>query len=166
MIVFAVSALALGFSRYQTNRLERSLVQENFRYTVSIISEEVQYATTNEILEPKGTEMSFELYLRDRENETNIIRFYINRNVGSIESQVFRDVYYNVNMPDWVSWREKIRINASDKDKPEESEPVSDKIRSISHLLFTYREGVVIFITGETANKSKVSYVSLVFPRN
>lgn len=162
MIVFAVSALALGFSRYQAARLERSLVQENFRYTVSIISEEVQEKSFGDIWEPfRG--MSSELYLVEGTNyeDITVIRYHVFKNETSIESQVFRKEYHHANITNWVNWR-----NDVDNKTPDEDEPVSDKIKAISHLLFTDSEGLAIFITGETSDKKKVTYLSLVFPRN
>ncbi|MBT9146051.1 MAG: hypothetical protein DDT42_01930 [candidate division WS2 bacterium] len=169
MIVFAISALALGFSRYQTIRLERSLVQENFRNTVSIIAAEVRGKSVRDILEPMNA-MSFELYMRGRNN--TIIRYHAVRNVGSIESQVFRKVYNvpemhrPINQTNWAANKDKIIGTPASPITPREVEPVSDKIRAISHILFTHKHGVAIFITGEMYNKTRVSYVSLVFPRN
>lgn len=174
IMVFAVSALALGFSRYQTSRLERSLVQENFRYAVSIITEDIQnYA--NDILNPQNDEISFKLcFLHNDVTTPKIIVFQMQNFPDSTESQVFRNEYH---VPFDVDITQDNYQDYMIDSYLYEEEPISDKIRAISNLVFHYGHyGITIFMTGEipkidfTSGRIKdkliISYVSFVFPRN
>ncbi len=160
IIVFTIATLSLSFNRYQARRLERAHVQENFRNTVSIISEELKGVMFLNLLEPPLEGMSLELFFTY--DGRDIIRYSIER--SGVESQVFRTRYNSatpINRTNWSQQKSNILSQV-----PLEKEPVSDRIRAISHFFFTFREGLTVSILGQLANGLRVNYISLVFPRN
>lgn len=171
LMVFTVSTLAMSYSKYQTRRLERAHVQENFRSVLNTITVELQNLRPNQVLEPALKSASFELfYLFDSNNDgidDNVVQYMVEK---GHESQIFRKVYNFSVMPTLDNWNDiKESIISSE---PVENEPVSDKIKALSQLLFvnrgfTGKNEVAIFIVGELSDKdkTKVSYVSLVKPR-
>ncbi len=162
LVVLAVATLAINFTKYQAKRLEKVQVQENFRNTIQIITNELNGIRFTNLLEPSVDKMSFELFFTP-DNGTTVVRYHI-VSTGR-ESQVFRKVYSAAGI-NWLnSWQDTNRAEILGR-TPTDNEPVSDRIKALSYLLFTYREGMTIFMVGELVSKAKVSYVSLAYPRN
>lgn len=172
LILLSITTLAFNYTRYQAKRLEKVQVQENFRNTIRIITQELNSISEEYLLEPRSInnyqpdnrDMSFELYFRSGNTPEKVIRYHIV--TTGRESQVFR-TEYDASGLDWQkSWINENKQIILTREYIEE--PVSDRIKAISHLLFTYKPdmGVVIFMVGELVNKTKVTYVSLAYPRN